>query len=244
MQESQQIIAATAICLEPSIERTAAATTTATTTRTIYKHRTMRLIHFFLFIGCAWAEEEQVCTAQGECFADEEAMGKYYAAGTTEKMYIGAPHDYSFGEDQKVAGDQWRDTLDNVERTREYMVGVFNNQTLDNKVKYECKCRHELCSFWATIGKLAECFVGVFYRRFIRWFDLLSCYGKNVVQISQSIGIFVSIIKCCLPAHRRMRSQPHIYVVAVCSELSDLSPIGFSVPLSLRQGCSNHLGSW
>ena len=104
------------------------------------------------WLSLATAAAEQVCLADGQCFADDQEARDHYHPGKQVEMYLDAPYSVSFGESQQVAGDNWKDTLEVISKTKEYMIEVFNNDTL-RSVRNECKCRHEFCSFWAAIGR-------------------------------------------------------------------------------------------
>ena len=60
-----------------------------------------------------------------------------------------------WGEDQFVSGKEWRETIRNIQITKEYMKGVFQNETLV-EVQSECRSRNKLCAFWAAIGKQSK----------------------------------------------------------------------------------------
>jgi hypothetical protein len=102
------------------------------------------LIPAFLLHVPAAAAEEQTCTEEGVCFANDEAAKEYYHDGRSVPI--------DFGDDQQVAGEKWQKTLDVIATTKEYIAQVQVNETLV-AVRNECKVRHELCSFWAAIGE-------------------------------------------------------------------------------------------
>ena len=79
--------------------------------------------------------------------ADREADVYYKAA----VRYV----NIDFGETQQVAGETWRETIASIERTIEYMNVVRNNRTFDS-VRAHCRCRHELCGYWAAIGMFSS----------------------------------------------------------------------------------------
>ena len=79
----------------------------------------------------------------GDGDADSEADDYYHA----EVRYI----DIDFGEPQQVAGESWRETIAIINKTKDYMKRVRTSATFDN-VRSDCRCRHELCSYWAAIG--------------------------------------------------------------------------------------------
>jgi hypothetical protein len=90
-------------------------------------------------IVCA---EEQTCSADGSCTVAEMPNRPGFVK-------------VAFGEDQQVAGPEAATTLQVIETTTRYMaeqVSVGEDFAL---VRDECKLRHELCSFWAAIGKLS-----------------------------------------------------------------------------------------
>ena len=90
--------------------------------------------------------DQQVCPGEdGVCFANEQAAAAYYEPG--RKVEI------DFGEAQQVAGEKYQDTLDVIRTTKEYIAKVRTDDTF-LEVRKECKCRNELCSFWAAIGEL------------------------------------------------------------------------------------------
>jgi hypothetical protein len=97
-----------------------------------------------LLIVVSSAEEEQTCTAEGVCFNSDEEAKKHY--------FNGRLVDIDFGEPQQVAGEQWKNTLDVVAKTKEYMVQVRRNMTMAPVVN-DCKLRNALCSFWAAVGR-------------------------------------------------------------------------------------------
>ncbi len=91
-----------------------------------------------LSIVCA---EEQTCSADGSCTVTEMPNRPGFVK-------------VAFGEDQQVTGPEAAVTLRVIETTNRYMaeqVSVGEDFAL---VRDECKLRHELCSFWAAIGKL------------------------------------------------------------------------------------------
>jgi len=91
-------------------------------------------------------EDPHQCLEDGVCFPDEKAMGRYFGPG----KYL--PID--FGEDQHIAGKDWKASFEIYTKSKEYMrLNVTNNATVPDSVKKECKCRQKLCSFWAAIGE-------------------------------------------------------------------------------------------
>lgn len=101
--------------------------------------------------GSAAAEDSngaKLCIPDGSCFDSLEAATSKFGTGTTF-VYLDEPA--PFGERQQVAGVNWKDTLGVLAKTREYMTGVFQNETMKGYRK-ECKCRNELCAFWSAIG--------------------------------------------------------------------------------------------
>jgi hypothetical protein len=114
-------------------------------------------LYCYLLLGGGWLSlataAEQVCMADGQCFANDEEAHKHYYQGKKVEMFLDAPYsDFSFGEAQQVAGDKWKETLEVTSKTKEYMMEIFVNDTL-RSVRNECKNRNELCSFWAAIGR-------------------------------------------------------------------------------------------
>lgn len=114
----------------------------------------------FLFLGACWLAsvaadaivEEQVCLANGQCFANDQEAHLHFYPGKQVEMVLEEPHSVTFGEPQQVAGEKWKETLANIAKTKEYMIEVFNNETL-RSIRNECKVRNELCAFWAAIGE-------------------------------------------------------------------------------------------
>ena len=88
--------------------------------------------------------EPQSCV-DGQCAATDLDLQQYYQGA---KRHV----DINFGEKQEVGGEHWRITLDNLEKTRDYMKTVRADRNLVS-VRNSCQCRHELCSFWAAVGK-------------------------------------------------------------------------------------------
>eukprot|EP00980_Cylindrotheca_fusiformis_P008429 scaffold1784_cov116-Cylindrotheca_fusiformis.AAC.9 len=87
---------------------------------------------------------EEVCKTDGVCFPTKDAAHEYYFKG------VDIPVD--FGEDQNVAGESWEKTLDQVEKTKEYMRIVRQDEDFED-VRDGCILRNKLCSFWASIGE-------------------------------------------------------------------------------------------
>ena len=87
--------------------------------------------------------EPQSCV-DGQCAATDLDLQQYYQGA---KRHV----DINFGEKQEVGGEHWRITLDNLEKTRDYMKTVRADRNLLS-VRNACQCRHELCSFWAAVG--------------------------------------------------------------------------------------------
>jgi prolyl 4-hydroxylase len=97
-------------------------------------------------------EEEgrgQICYPDGNCFGSiEEADQKYQ----NEKNVVKLEKPVNYGEPQQVAGPKWLQAMEVVQKTNEYMENVFQNDTTKS-FRNDCKCRHELCAFWAAIGE-------------------------------------------------------------------------------------------
>ena len=91
------------------------------------------------------AAEQQTCTAEGVCFANDDEAYKYYEKG--KYVEIG-----EWGEKQQVAAADWKKTLEIITQTEEYMSMVAKNETMRD-IRKDCKCRNQLCSFWAAIGR-------------------------------------------------------------------------------------------
>lgn len=94
-------------------------------------------------------ENTETCrfsTPEGECLLDDMAADAYYRT-SQRTVDIG-----KFGKAQEVGGEYWRETMDVIHTTKEYMVNVFKNETM-RQVRKDCQCRHHLCSFWAAIGE-------------------------------------------------------------------------------------------
>ena len=76
-----------------------------------------RLFSFVPFLLCTGSfrsiAADEVCHAEGVCFASETKANEYYSKG----VYI--PID--FGEDQSIAGENWKATLENLEKAKKYM---------------------------------------------------------------------------------------------------------------------------
>ena len=96
-----------------------------------------------LLLSIVCAEEQQTCSADdGSCTTVVSEMPN--RPGFVE---------VAFGEDQQVGGSEAESTRRVIETTNRYMteqVSVGDDFAL---VRNECKLRHELCSFWAAIGK-------------------------------------------------------------------------------------------
>lgn len=93
---------------------------------------------------CTVTEDANDVNANVDANADSERDAYYHSA----LRYI----DIDFGENQQVAGETWRETIAVIDKTLEYMKHVRTNRTFDH-VRADCRCRHELCSFWAAIGE-------------------------------------------------------------------------------------------
>jgi len=106
------------------------------------------LFAFFPFLLCAAYLQpvvaDEVCHAEGVCFASEAEAHDYYSNG------VHIPID--FGEDQSVAGADWKKTLENLEKSKNYMKEVVVGPEFDG-VRKNCMIRNEFCSFWAAIGE-------------------------------------------------------------------------------------------
>jgi hypothetical protein len=123
---------------------------------------TMKLLAFLtlllsLIIDGATAVEAsiegEVCKSDGVCFPTEDAAHKYYVNG------VDIPID--FGEDQTILGEHWERTLEVVEKSKEYIRRVREEEEFED-VRDGCIVRNQLCSFWATIG---ECEVNPNYMK-------------------------------------------------------------------------------
>lgn len=102
-------------------------------------------------------KEDHTC-AGGQYYADADNDLDYKYS--TTKDYF----DIDFGEKQEVGGKKWRETLDNLEVTKKYMEMVRTNRTLQS-VRNDCKCRNQLCSFWAAIGMTGRTVTSVMDKR-------------------------------------------------------------------------------
>jgi hypothetical protein len=114
-------------------------------------------LYCYLLLGGGWlslaaAAAEQVCMVDGQCFANDEEAHNHYQTGEKVEMYLDEPYSATFGEAQQVAGVNWKETLEVISKSKEYMMEIYNNDTLRN-VRNECLVRNELCSFWAAIGR-------------------------------------------------------------------------------------------
>lgn len=87
--------------------------------------------------------EEQTCSADGTCTSSVSDMPN--RPGFVK---------IAFGEDQHVIGEEAEATRRVIEKTNRYMVEEVSVGEKFALVREECKLRHELCSFWAAIGKL------------------------------------------------------------------------------------------
>lgn len=88
--------------------------------------------------------EGEVCKADGVCFPTEDAAHEYY--------FNGVDINVDFGEDQTVAGEAWEETLKLVDKTKDYMTLVREDEGFE-AVRDGCIVRNKLCSFWATLGE-------------------------------------------------------------------------------------------
>lgn len=108
-----------------------------------------RLLPFFPFVLCAGIFQsvvaDEVCSADGVCFASEAEAHDYYSNGVLVPI--------DFGEDQSIAGADWKKTLENLEKSKKYMKEVVSGPEFDG-VRKNCIIRNELCSFWAAVGTL------------------------------------------------------------------------------------------
>ena len=107
-------------------------------------------------------DDGKICFPDGNCFESMmEADAKYAKRGrnlvTLEVPVVhsegqGEQRIVNYGDAQQVAGPDWKKTMDVIQQTHGYMELVHQNETA---VSYrdECKCRHELCAFWASIGE-------------------------------------------------------------------------------------------
>ena len=58
------------------------------------------------------------------------------------------------GVDQTVDGPQWKGTLKQIYKTKQYMAQVKKDQSVPTEVLKECQDRDGSCQFWASIGEL------------------------------------------------------------------------------------------
>jgi len=116
-----------------------------------------RLLAFFPLLLCAGYFQvtvaDDVCHTEGVCFASESEAHEYYSDGVIIPI--------DFGEDQSIAGPDWKKTLDNLEKSKKYMKEVVSGPEFDG-VRSGCQVRNQLCSFWAAIG---ECEVNPSYMK-------------------------------------------------------------------------------
>lgn len=94
-------------------------------------------------------DDGQFCMVEGVCFANENEAHKYYGPGQDVKI--------NYGVSQRVEGNDWKLTLQVVQRAEAYMEkSVYHNSSMDD-VRAECLSRNKLCSFWASIGTFYVC---------------------------------------------------------------------------------------
>ena len=91
------------------------------------------------------------CTA---CEKSKQRKTKEYPA--TTELGVGTDvileESASFGEKQVADGGEREQTIERVKATIDYM-GSEKVTTLSPAIKESCINRHELCAFWAILGK-------------------------------------------------------------------------------------------
>jgi len=114
----------------------------------------LALAYLLLYTGILRsAVADDVCLADGVCFASKAEAHEYY--------YNGVIVPIDFGEDQSIAGKDWKEGLDNIEKAKKYMKEVVIGPEFDG-VRKGCVIRNKLCSFWAAMG---ECDVNPSYMK-------------------------------------------------------------------------------
>ena len=88
-------------------------------------------------------------TATGNTAGGEVSSLLSSSMTAEQKALVEATTD--FGELQQVSGDDWKATVDVIEKTIHYMKTETGN--LPNDVLDKCMNRHELCAFWVALGE-------------------------------------------------------------------------------------------
>lgn len=93
--------------------------------------------------------EGRLCFPDGSCFDSMQEADVHYK---TQTHHVPLSTPVNYGEPQQVAGPDWYKSMQIVQSTNTYMTEQFQNDTA-KPYRDECKCRHELCAFWAAIGE-------------------------------------------------------------------------------------------
>jgi hypothetical protein len=130
-------------CQPPTVIRHPATSITTTTNMKRF-YNLLLLVSLWSRLAKAAEVAEQTCTAEGICFANDDEAAEYYEKGKFIEI--------EWGEKQQVAAEHWKKTLEITTKTKDYMSMVARNETMRD-IRKECKCRNQLCSFWAAIGR-------------------------------------------------------------------------------------------